>query len=83
MYAEADHVVWFNTLIFFHFIQSFFLQTNTYNKNRPFGNSIITDLIRSHWFSRGKIDQAALKEMIETKKIPHPIIILVVTAVSF
>ena len=54
-----------------------------YNKNRPFGNIIITDLIRSHWFSKGKIDQAALKEMMDTKTIPHSIIILVVTAVRF
>ena len=59
------------------------MQNKKYNKDRPFCNNVITDIIRSHFFSKGKVDKATIKKMVESKAVIHPIIILVVTAVSF
>jgi hypothetical protein len=59
------------------------MQNKNYNKDRPFCNNAITDIIRSHFFLKGKVDKATIKKMVESKAVIHPIIILVVTAVSF
>jgi len=58
------------------------MQNKKYKKDCPFCKTAITDIIRTHFFSKWKVDKATLKKMVKSKTVIHPIIILVVTTVS-
>ncbi|RDB30890.1 hypothetical protein Hypma_004895 [Hypsizygus marmoreus] len=53
-------------------------EKKTYDRNSPFGNSIITDIIRMQWFAKGKADSPAFHAMVKEKKIYETCIILTV-----
>ncbi|KDR70585.1 hypothetical protein GALMADRAFT_144489 [Galerina marginata CBS 339.88] len=54
----------------------------TFDPRLPFGNAIFADVIRSTWFSRGKLDQAAMRVMVQEKRIKGKTISLVAASVE-
>ena len=58
-----------------------FLQSQKILNTEPFAHPIISDLIRSQWFGRGKADGRTFNKMVGLKEIPGEVIILVVSVV--
>lgn len=46
-----------------------------------YSNTIVKDLIYSHWFSRGKEDALTRKAMVDQQEIPIPMLSLVMAVV--
>ena len=51
-------------------------------REEPFASEAIRDIIRQHWFGRGKADTLAYNHFGRTQTIPGATIVLVATIVS-
>ncbi|KAI1784563.1 hypothetical protein LXA43DRAFT_1101239 [Ganoderma leucocontextum] len=54
-------------------------QERTATREEPFASEAIRDIIRQHWFGRGKADILAYNHFCRTQAIPGPTIVLVAT----